>query len=78
VETFGGRPTPAVGFGFGDAVIVELLKDKGIIPDFSKVSGRRSEATASALSNISLSLASLATPLLIASLLDLRDLSTTA
>ena len=26
---------PAVGFGFGDAVIVELLKSKGILPDFS-------------------------------------------
>jgi hypothetical protein len=27
---------PAVGFGFGDAVIIELLKIKGLIPDFSK------------------------------------------
>ena len=27
---------PAVGFGFGDAVIVELLKGKNLIPDFSK------------------------------------------
>lgn len=24
---------PATGFGFGDAVIVELLKDKGLLPD---------------------------------------------
>ncbi len=29
---------PAIGFGFGDAVIVELLKIKGILPDFSKKS----------------------------------------
>jgi len=34
LETFGGPPTPAVGFGFGDAVIVELLKDRGILPEF--------------------------------------------
>jgi histidyl-tRNA synthetase len=26
----------AVGFGFGDAVIVELLKMKNLLPDFSK------------------------------------------
>ena len=26
---------PAVGFGFGDAVIVELLKDKNLLPDFN-------------------------------------------
>ena len=34
LETFGGDPTPAVGFGFGDAVIVELLKDRGLLPSF--------------------------------------------
>ena len=32
----GGEEIPMVGFGFGDAVIVELLKDKGLMPDFSK------------------------------------------
>jgi histidyl-tRNA synthetase len=32
LETFGGDPTPAVGFGFGDAVIVELLKERNILP----------------------------------------------
>ena len=26
---------PAVGFGFGDAVIVELLQDRGLLPDTS-------------------------------------------
>jgi histidyl-tRNA synthetase len=36
LETFGGEPTPAVGFGFGDAVIVEMLQDKGLLPDTSK------------------------------------------
>eukprot|EP00568_Trieres_chinensis_P007721 CAMPEP_0183299044 /NCGR_PEP_ID=MMETSP0160_2-20130417/5871_1 /TAXON_ID=2839 ORGANISM="Odontella Sinensis, Strain Grunow 1884" /NCGR_SAMPLE_ID=MMETSP0160_2 /ASSEMBLY_ACC=CAM_ASM_000250 /LENGTH=506 /DNA_ID=CAMNT_0025461197 /DNA_START=14 /DNA_END=1534 /DNA_ORIENTATION=- len=34
LETFGGEPTPAAGFGFGDAVIVELLKERGILPSF--------------------------------------------
>uniref|UniRef100_A0A7S1J9P1 histidine--tRNA ligase n=1 Tax=Eutreptiella gymnastica TaxID=73025 RepID=A0A7S1J9P1_9EUGL len=33
LETLGGEPMPAVGFGFGDAVIVELLKVKGLLPD---------------------------------------------
>ena len=30
--TFGGEDLPCAGFGFGDAVIVELLKDKGLLP----------------------------------------------
>ena len=30
--TFGGADAPCAGFGFGDAVIVELLKDKGLLP----------------------------------------------
>mmetsp|Transcript_28295 Transcript_28295/g.42787 ORF Transcript_28295/g.42787 Transcript_28295/m.42787 type:complete len:503 (-) Transcript_28295:264-1772(-) len=34
LETFGGDPTPACGFGFGDAVIVELLKERSILPSF--------------------------------------------
>ncbi|MFP6564203.1 MAG: histidine--tRNA ligase [Myxococcota bacterium] len=29
-ETLGGRSIPAVGFGFGDVVIAELMKDHGI------------------------------------------------
>jgi histidyl-tRNA synthetase len=32
LETLGGPPTPAVGFGFGDVVIAELLADKGLLP----------------------------------------------
>jgi histidyl-tRNA synthetase len=32
LETLGGPPTPAVGFGFGDVVIAELLADKGKLP----------------------------------------------
>eukprot|EP00898_Chlorokybus_atmophyticus_P004940 jgi/Chlat1/5447/Chrsp36S05450 len=32
LATYGGGDTPACGFGFGDAVIVELLKDKGLLP----------------------------------------------
>jgi histidyl-tRNA synthetase len=31
-ETLGGKPVPAVGFGFGDAVIGELLDDEGLWP----------------------------------------------
>eukprot|EP00887_Chlorella_sp_A99_P007347 scaffold2.g7347.t1 len=30
--TFGGEDQPCAGFGFGDAVIVELLKDKRLLP----------------------------------------------
>ncbi|GAV69624.1 HGTP_anticodon domain-containing protein/tRNA-synt_His domain-containing protein [Cephalotus follicularis] len=33
LSTFGGDDIPACGFGFGDAVIVELLKEKGLLPD---------------------------------------------
>jgi histidyl-tRNA synthetase len=32
LETLGGRPMPAVGFGFGDAVIAELLAERGKLP----------------------------------------------
>ncbi|KAK6942775.1 Anticodon-binding [Dillenia turbinata] len=33
LSTFGGDDLPACGFGFGDAVIVELLKEKQLLPD---------------------------------------------
>ena len=33
LSTFGGKDLPACGFGFGDAVIAELLKDKGLLPE---------------------------------------------
>jgi histidyl-tRNA synthetase len=33
LETLGGRPMPAVGFGFGDAVIAELLAERGKLPE---------------------------------------------
>lgn len=36
VALFGGEATPAVGFGMGDAVIAELLKDKGLLPAYLK------------------------------------------
>jgi histidyl-tRNA synthetase len=32
LETLGGKPMPAVGFGFGDAVIAELLAERGRLP----------------------------------------------
>ena len=34
LESFGGEAVPAVGFGFGDAVIMELLMAKKRLPDF--------------------------------------------
>ena len=34
LETFGGDPTPAAGFGFGDAVIIELLRERNVLPSF--------------------------------------------
>ncbi|KAG8460255.1 hypothetical protein KFE25_004503 [Diacronema lutheri] len=36
LESFGAEPMPAVGFGFGDAVIAELLRDKGLLPSFER------------------------------------------
>jgi len=36
LESMGGESVPAVGFGFGDAVITELLMSKGLLPDTSK------------------------------------------
>jgi histidyl-tRNA synthetase len=39
LQALGGTTaTPAVGFGFGDAVIIELLKDRGLLPNFEKPS----------------------------------------
>lgn len=35
-ETLGGKPVPAVGFGFGDAVIGELLSDEALWPSLSR------------------------------------------
>ncbi|KAK3001147.1 hypothetical protein RJ639_021072 [Escallonia herrerae] len=35
LSTFGGDNVPACGFGFGDAVIIELLKEKGLLPELS-------------------------------------------
>jgi len=33
LSTLGGKDMPATGFGFGDMVIMELLADKGLVPD---------------------------------------------
>ena len=32
LSTLGGKDLPATGFGFGDMVIMELLKDKNLLP----------------------------------------------
>ena len=36
LESLGGKAVPAVGFGFGDAVIAELLGDKGLLPELPR------------------------------------------
>ena len=33
LSTFGGKDIPACGLGFGDAVIEELLREKGLLPE---------------------------------------------
>jgi histidyl-tRNA synthetase len=47
--TFGGEDAPCAGFGFGDAVIVELLKDKGLLPGTAHQVGPGTGAGAGAL-----------------------------
>lgn len=36
LSTLGGRDLPAVGFGFGDAVVLELLADRGLLPSLPR------------------------------------------
>jgi histidyl-tRNA synthetase len=36
LETLGGPSIPAVGFGFGDAVVTELLADRQLLPDLPR------------------------------------------
>ncbi len=36
VEQLGGPSQPAVGFGFGDVVILELLSDRGLLPELPR------------------------------------------
>jgi histidyl-tRNA synthetase len=36
MEVFGGQPTPMVGFGFGDVVILDILTERGLLPTFSR------------------------------------------
>ena len=33
IELFGGKPTPAVGFGMGDVVVEILLRERGLLPE---------------------------------------------
>ena len=35
LSSLGGNDMPATGFGFGDMVIMELLNEKGLVPDLS-------------------------------------------
>lgn len=36
LELVGGEPLPAVGFGMGDVVLEELLRDRGLIPEYTR------------------------------------------
>jgi histidyl-tRNA synthetase len=36
LELVGGEPLPAVGFGMGDVVLGELLRDRGLVPDYAR------------------------------------------
>jgi histidyl-tRNA synthetase len=36
LETLGGPAIPAVGFGFGDVVVQELLADRGLLPELPR------------------------------------------
>ncbi len=36
LSTFGGETVPAVGFGFGDVVVLDVLKELGRFPEFPK------------------------------------------
>jgi len=36
LELVGGEPLPAVGFGMGDVVLGELLKDRGLVPEYKR------------------------------------------
>jgi histidyl-tRNA synthetase len=36
LELVGGDPLPAVGFGMGDVVLSELLRDQGLVPEWSR------------------------------------------
>lgn len=36
LELVGGEPLPAVGFGMGDVVLEELLRDRDLIPEYSR------------------------------------------
>ena len=35
ISSLGGNDLPATGFGFGDMVVMELLADKGLLPELS-------------------------------------------
>jgi histidyl-tRNA synthetase len=36
IETLGGPAIPAAGFGFGDAVVMELLADRKLVPELPR------------------------------------------
>jgi histidyl-tRNA synthetase len=36
IETLGGDPMPALGFGMGDVVLAELLRQRGLMPEYKR------------------------------------------
>jgi len=36
LELVGGEPLPAVGFGMGDVVLAEILREKGLVPEYRR------------------------------------------
>ena len=36
LELVGGEPLPAIGFGMGDVVLTELLRERGLVPDTTR------------------------------------------
>lgn len=40
IELFGGPPTPAIGFGMGDAVLSLILQDRGLFPPDKEIAAR--------------------------------------
>ena len=43
LSTFGGQAQPCAGFGFGDCVILELLQDKGLVPQLPHKASSQSQ-----------------------------------
>ena len=58
LETFGGENQPCAGFGFGDAVIVELFKELDLMPELKhhvrRLCGRQSACSSQRIAKLDL------------------------